>query len=104
MGTQAARISHSAREEIKIEAACVIDRPQRGCLQCTLGESVSRMASGLDRAGPSGRFIDEALGWDDPIDNAHALSGGEIVNTTRQLRRRFQRAQRDSLPRRRTIN
>src|SRR3974390_2869305 len=80
MGAQAAWISHSACEEIKIEAPRVIDRPQRSGLQCAFGERVSRMASRLDRAGRSNGFLDEALGRDNPIDDAHALGGGEVVD------------------------
>ena len=71
-------------EEIEIEASRVINRPQRGGLQGAFGECVSRMASGFDCPGPSNRFIDEALGRDNPIDDAHALGGAEVVDLSEQ--------------------
>src|SRR5262249_41717266 len=80
MGAQATWIGHSASKEIKIKAPRVVDRPQRNGLQCAFGERVSRMASSLDRAGPSNGFIDEALGRDNPIDNPYALGTGEVVD------------------------
>src|SRR5512132_883298 len=58
MGAQAALISHSACEEIKIEASRVINRPQCASLQGAFGECVRRMASGFDCPGPSNCFID----------------------------------------------
>src|SRR5262249_60106011 len=80
MGAQATWISHSASEEIKIKAPRVIDRPQRSGLQCAFGERVSRMASRLDRAGPSNGFIDKALERDNPIDDPYALGTGEVID------------------------
>src|SRR5215472_8524135 len=84
MSAQAARISHSACEEIKIAASRVINRPQCGGLQGAFGECVSRMASGFDCPGPSNCFIDKALGRDNPIDDAHVLGGAEVVDLPEQ--------------------
>ena len=79
MGAQAAWISHSAGEEIEIEAPRVINCSQCSGLQCAFGEFVSRIATGFNCSGPSNRFIDKTLGRDDPINDAHALGGTQVV-------------------------